>query len=40
MTEEEVQTKNNGQENNHSEGNEEATDLENAIIRQVEYYFG
>ncbi|XP_047507192.1 la protein homolog [Pieris napi] len=41
MTEEkEVPTESNGQENNQSEGSEEITELENSIIRQVEYYFG
>lgn len=42
MTEaKEVVAESNGQENNKNEDNvQEDTDVENAIIRQVEYYFG
>lgn len=41
MTEEkEVTTENNDQENGKENNSEEETELESAIIRQVEYYFG
>lgn len=42
MTEENVVSPSNGQESNEKENGteEEQTDLEKAIIRQVEYYFG
>lgn len=42
MTEtKEIVPESNGQENNKNvDNNEEQTELESAIIRQVEYYFG
>ncbi|XP_038206813.1 la protein homolog [Zerene cesonia] len=41
MTEEkEISTESNGQENNENGNSETTSDLENSIIRQMEYYFG